>query len=474
MKRDAPVIDLTQESSPKKRRVEVRPGGFDRAHHCREWQTLTVDQREAAAYIFDNPTASVFITGEAGSGKTRLLRYIIAEFRRRGKQGGLFVTAFTGAAALLLDGRTLNSFAGIGLADQNGENTMKRMTFEARLRWQRACTLIIDEISMTKEQTLNLLDFVARAVRRRPNLPFGGVRLILAGDIAQLPPVTKAPEQQHFCFESAAWRALAPRVFNFTYSHRQANQPEFISLLADMRLGVCTPSNIEALRQCLGRTFPPEELVTYLFPHRDPAAKMNAEKLAKLPGKMTTFVAVDYAKDDNEKYRGRLKDIRAPIRLDVKPGAQVLLLKNLNLEKGLVNGTVATITRITSTTIFIRIKGRDDRPSDDYDEEADIEITTCTFEVKEDDVLIASRTQFPLILAYALTIHVVQGQTITGNIVADMGNIFEYGQAYVLLSRIQRLEQLSLLSFNPTAIRAHDKVVEFYESIRNPLILGFT
>jgi ATP-dependent DNA helicase PIF1 len=448
-----------------------------------DWQQLSVDQREAIEYVLADRTRSVFLTGEAGSGKTRLLRYLIAELDRRRDAGGVFTTAFTGAAALLIGGRTLNSFAGIGLADKEAKEYARFMKKEVRDRWRACHTLIIDEISMVDQHTFDLIDQVARLVREK-NVPFGGVRLIMAGDMAQIPPVAKAPRIQHFAFEARAWGLVEPRIFNFTYSHRQAGAPEFGQLLSNVRMGVCTDAASDAFMECLARQHDSDALITYMFPHRARVDTMNASKLAELPGSIRIFEATEVVA--TEKDRERLKDLRAPMSLELKLGAQVMLLKNISVRARLVNGSVGTVKRIEENYLVINFpgcdgskaridhEGKEDEYGEEYDlEDDDIELTRTCFEVRERDKtsatgdrLVASRTQFPIMLAYAMTVHVAQGQTITNPIVADIGSAFEFGQAYVVLSRIQRIEQLALTSFEREKIKAHPEVISFYEKLR--------
>jgi ATP-dependent DNA helicase PIF1 len=453
MKRAREVISLDSEEEESDAPVQEPP-------RKRSRDLLTAEQRAIVDYAVKGPqdvSGSLFITGDAGAGKSLVLRTIIDELRANGDDKGLFVTASTGIAASDLGGRTVHSFAGIGLGTQTAEEIVDSKYFgrETEARWKRARTLVIDEVSMLSAEIFDLLDDMGRLVRRK-DAPFGGVRIIAVGDLYQLPSIPKGKSVAKFCFESKVWKAIKPRVFTLNFSHRQAGDSTFAKWLAELRRGHVSKEAMAALLACVGRKHPEDAIVTSIMPLNDDVDAINADCLTKLPGEPKHFVAHDYEKIiPKDPSYSLLKHFRVQAVLILKVGAQVMLLKNLDVERYLFNGAIGVVTSFDEFTGKVWV---------DFDQAGPTLIEPCIWEVGTEYQVLASRRQLPLILAWSISSHKAQGQTISCKVKSDLSSVFDYGQAYVILSRLKSLDQLELLrDFSPSVIKAHPRVAEFYK-----------
>lgn len=384
---------------------------------------------------------NVFVTGPAGSGKS----YCIAEIKRLGGKK-TFVTAMTGIAANNVDGMTLHRFAGIGLGDEDFSHMMKNVLLYAKSRWMKCETLIIDEVSMLSAELLSKLDRVARVVRDRPNDRFGGVQLVFCGDLLQLRPVQGKP-----CHESELWKELVDETIQLEMNHRQSDDEMLKRGLAALRLGKILPEFYDALQKFAPPVRPDGLRATMLMSLNKEVDDINARELRALPGESRRFVAKDSSLD--EKY---YKNLVVQKEIELKIGAQVIVLKNMP-EYGLFNGSRGVVTEF----YHVLDDGDDHRRFGDENEIEEenkekvergnpivlfedgntIEIKPQKFEVRENGKTIATRKQYPLRVAYAITIHKSQGMTIP-YVHVVLTNCFAPGQAYVALSRAKTMEGL--------------------------------
>jgi len=429
---------------------------------------------------------NAFITGSAGTGKSYLIRKILEAL----PDHGLHVTASTGVAALLIEGGTLHSFAGCGLIDEEVDHMCRRMYNAAKQRWLRARTLVVDEISMISAATWDKLEAVARQIRKKPNLPFGGIQLICCGDFLQLPPVApespdRVQEDLQFAFQAKSWAQCFPPECRHLLRHvfRQEDVV-FAKLLNELRVGHCSEQSLQIMRGRVGCRLAAEDAgiqATKLFSRRRDVDRLNEEELARIDAPVHTFEAND--KGDTAMMNKRCL---APEVLNLKVGAQVMLLKNLDVAAGLVNGSRGVVDRFAST---------DDDDDDDDEEEgppskkarteekeeedppgpppvmypvvrfvsgAELLIAPSGWEIKERREVVASRLQVPLQLAWAMTIHKCQGMSIDAGEV-DLEGTFTYGQVYVALSRMRSLEGLRLKrELNPKLVRAAPEALKWY------------
>jgi len=391
---------------------------------------------------------NTLVTGLAGTGKS-----VVAQELRRTYPGqfGLAVTGSTGIAAISIGGVTIHSWAGVGTAEDDAATIARRIIFDKRRDKQRAnilaCrVLIVDEVSMLSADFIGKLDAVFKIVRKSSR-PFGGIRMVFFGDFLQLPPVSKPEKPAAFAFESEAWKAAEIHVALLTRTFRQADQG-FADALKSIRDGEPT----EAARKMLNERFhardsepenPPVRLVT----HNVTADEINTTHLRDVGGIEKTFYATDSHIGEGTDL---LKSCIAPAILTLREGARVMLLTNLNQSKGLVNGTLGWVDSFEKEGVrFIADDG-----------ESAI-LAPHLWEVKENEAVIASRSQIPLRLAYAITVHKSQGMTLP-KVEAYLGGAFEFGQVYVALSRVKSADGLFIKSGSRAGIKAHPAALKFY------------
>jgi len=417
---------------------------------------------------------SLFFTGSAGTGKSLLLREMVRVMRQAHGNHAVYVTASTGLAACNIGGCTLHSFAGVGLAEQDQQALLAKVLANqrSRKRWQSAKVLIVDEVSMLEGTLFDKLDFIGRKVRKN-DAPFGGIQLILSGDFLQLPPV----QTKTFCFDSEAWKKAIQEVIILDKVFRQLDHT-FVSLLNDLRVGRVTEEGRRMLARCMvpfrerGWSIRGEDddriEPTLLYPHRRDVDDENKKRLAELPGSSRIFRAMD---DGSEPYRSMLtRNCPAPDVLELKLHAQVILLKNLDATLELVNGARGVVVGFKKAT---QQDSNSKQRFDDLKEYPEVLFTSglrriVTPEDWSIDVageVQASRSQCPLALAWALSIHKAQGMSIS-KVQMKLANVWEYGQAYVALSRATSMDGLYIMDMNEKAIIAHPKVLQYYDSLR--------
>jgi ATP-dependent DNA helicase PIF1 len=409
---------------------------------------------------------SVFFTGAAGTGKSYLIGCIIEELRTRyGDSRSVAVTATTGAAAVNIGGVTIHSMAGIGLGKETASYLAARSlaSKKASAAIQNCKTLIIDEISMLPADLFDKLEYVFRYVKCKgrdahQQKPWGGVQVILSGDFLQLPPVQQRDQSEvRFAFDSSAWTNSIKRTCVLRNQHRQ-NNAVFISALEELRHGVCSPTTRALLQSRVGAVVDDPVL---LFSRTDDVDRENARGLAALgDAEEKTFKATDYYQHDMSKdQRERAHSLwPVPEKLVLKVGARVMLLRNLAVSRGLCNGSQGVVTGFAYSSqfggAFPRVRFRNG---------VELLITKEDWETKAGDITICSRSQVPLTLAYALTIHKSQGCTLDAA-QCNIANTFAGGQAYVAVSRTRTIEGLSI-SAVPASFKVNDAAVAFHRRI---------
>ena len=423
---------------------------------------------------------SVFITGSAGTGKSYLLRYIIQQLQHEfGKK--VAVTASTGIAAVNLGGQTLHSWAGIGMGKGDPERISKQVLRDAKAtqRWRETQVLVIDEISMIDRALFELLDFVARAARNNQQ-PFGGLQLVLVGDFLQLPPVMDREAREsgnalsQLCFESPLWEAAQltreqQGIMFLVQVVRQSDQ-EFAQLLNEARLGKPSDRLMSLLAQCLVsvKPRPIDGIVpTKLYCINKDVDSENLEQLEKLDGAVTTFSAHDLWKTNpsggsvSKKSILVMVDKVVPKTVELKLGAQVMLTRN-RPGSSFMNGSRGVVVGFVEATSGVVFAGGS-LPKVRFDNGQEIVITPVEYTVQGsggDGELI--RLQVPLKLAWAVTVHKSQGSTLS-RAELMLSNTFDFGQAYVALSRVTSLDGLWLTkAVHKSLFRANPKVVSFF------------
>ncbi|XP_042543706.1 ATP-dependent DNA helicase PIF1 [Dipodomys spectabilis] len=393
---------------------------------------------------------SVFFTGSAGTGKSYLLKRILGSL----PPTGTVATASTGVAACHIGGTTLHAFAGIG----SGQAPLAQCVALAqrprvRQGWLTCQRLVIDEISMVEADLFDKLEAVARAVRQQ-NKPFGGIQLIICGDFLQLPPVTKGSQSPQFCFQAKSWKRCVPVTLELTEVWRQADQT-FISLLQAIRLGRCSDEVTRQLRATAAHNVGRDGIVaTRLCTHQDDVALTNERRLQELPGEVHSFEAVD-----SDPELARTLDAQCPVSrlLQLKQGAQVMLVKNLAVSRGLVNGARGVV-------VGFEAEGRG-LPQVRFLYGVTEVIHAERWTVQTTGGHFLSRQQLPLQLAWALSIHKSQGMSLDC-VEISLGRVFASGQAYVALSRARSLQGLRVLDFDPMVVRCDPRVLHFYTTLQ--------
>ncbi|KAI9167449.1 DNA repair and recombination pif1 mitochondrial [Paramyrothecium foliicola] len=459
---------------------------------------LSSEQRRVLDLVV-NKGQSVFFTGPAGTGKSVLMRAIINDLRKKYAKDPerVAVTASTGLAACNIGGITLHSFSGIGLGKEDAPSLVKkiRRNPKAKNRWLKTKCLIIDEVSMVDGELFDKLSQIGRTIRNNGR-PWGGIQLIITGDFFQLPPVPDHGDQKReakFAFDASTWDTSIDHTIGLTQVFRQRD-PEFARMLNEMRLGRISMETERAFK-ALARplTFDDGIDLAELFPTRAQVDGSNEKRLRDLPGKAMRFEAQDTG---DPQIRDRLlMNVMAPKSLELKLNAQVMLIKNL--DESLVNGSLGKVIGFSDERTFSMSTGEyDEKASTDYEKAkmrlkqfgreeqsaSDIKFPVVQFMATDgsprvilcqpeewkielpNGELQAKRSQLPLILAWALSIHKAQGQTLE-RVTVNLGRVFEKGQAYVALSRATSQNGLRVLGFDKSKVMAHPRVVAFYNKL---------
>jgi ATP-dependent DNA helicase PIF1 len=410
-------------------------------------------EQQAVYDTIETTREHIFVTGRAGTGKSTLLNHLADNTSKQ-----LVICAPTGVAALNVGGQTIHSLFRLPIgviADheiQQGRDVRKLLsTIE---------TLVIDEVSMVNADLLDAIDRSLRLARQRPYDAFGGVQVVLFGDPYQLAPVPgDADERAYFTdqyrsmwfFDAKVWDAAELRIYELGVIHRQ-HEEEFKFMLNAVRHGGVTAEIAQRLNDTGARPAPTDGAIT-LATRNDTVNTINARALARLPGRVLTAKA-----EISGDFGGR--SYPADEALELKVGAQVMLLRN-DSDGRWVNGSVGTVTRIADT-VWVEIDGEEHEVQPSIWEKFKYSYSAVTKELTRD--IVAEFQQFPLRLAWAVTIHKSQGKTYDRAIV-DLGQrSFAPGQTYVALSRITALDGLYLSRpLRPSDIIVDDDVRRFME-----------
>jgi hypothetical protein len=400
--------------------------------------------------------ANAFLTGEPGSGKTHTVNAYVEWLRTHGIEPA--VTASTGIAATHVGGMTIHAWSGIGIAKSLSPYDLDRIASNERVakRIRHAHVLIIDEISMLSADTLSMAEEVCRTVRN-PERPFGGLQVVFVGDFFQLPPVSKESARAGFAFMADAWHAANPIVCYLDEQHRQEDAG-FLGILSAIRAGKVSDAHKETLmgRRVDGDVVMDDDAlapVTRLYTHNASVDRMNDAALAALPGKSERYLMI--AKGPEHLTDALKRGCLSPETLTVKEGARVMFTKNDPAGR-YANGTLGIVAGFESGSKYPVVELLDGE-----------EITVAPTEWKMDDAgkTLATITQVPLRLAWAMTVHKSQGMSLDAATV-DLSAAFEYGQGYVAISRVRTLEGLSLYGMNERALMVHPDIARKDEEFK--------
>jgi uracil-DNA glycosylase len=442
--------------------------------------SLTSEQLNLISHLLDG--SNIFLTGCGGCGKTYLLNAISSEFptlKRHistiqspgtiTKPVRIQMCAMTGCAALLLGSnvKTLHSWAGIGL----GKGTVHelfikiRRNSKAMRNWLCTDILVIDEISMMSADLLDKLNALGKRIRSNSK-PFGGIQLLLVGDFYQLPPVNKTDEQTMFAFDADSWKECISVNVELTEIQRQKDAA-FQKILKEARIAELSKESCNTLSKLMGRNWKENKIrPTLLFPRRAEVEMINDSNLRALSGKRYKYKArlvydgktpPDFSEND-EQFQRALRSFDSDnsylTELELVENTQVMLIANIEPESGLVNGSRGVIVGFCPSTGL---------PIVEFINGLTKTIGNHFWPIPEYEFV--SRSQIPLLLAYAVTTHRSQGSSLDSALIDIGSSIFEYGQAYVALSRVRSLESLYIYDFDPKAFKAHPKVKEFYKKM---------
>ena len=412
---------------------------------------LNNQELKNALQILEFTRRSLFLTGKAGTGKSTFLRHIAATTKKKH-----VILAPTGIAAINAGGATLHSFFKLPFhpllpndsrySARNIRDTLKYNAEKRRLL-REIELIIIDEISMVRADVIDFIDRVLRIYSHNMREPFGGKQLLLVGDVYQLEPVVKEEDRQllqpfypsAFFFSAKVFQQMQLVSIELTKVYRQSD-PTFINILDHIRTSQVASADLDKLNQRVGTALEKEDsqLAITLSTRKDTVDYINEKRLEELPGSPTLFrgaIEGDFPESS----------LPTPQELILKAGAQILFIRN-DKEKRWVNGTLGTIIGFSDDGDGIIYVRKEDGTDCDVEQEL-WENVKYTFNEKEQKVegqTIGTYTQFPLRLAWAITVHKSQGLTFNKVKIDFTGGVFAGGQTYVALSRCTSLDGISL------------------------------
>lgn len=406
---------------------------------------LSAEQQHALALLKSGD--NIFLTGGAGSGKS----FVIREFMKDLDPKILPILASTGAAAVLLGGRTFHSFFGLGIMEGGSTATLQRALNDKKLlaRLRKVEGVIIDEISMIPGEALATAETLSQHARES-TLPWGGMRVIAVGDFGQLPPVTRSGQKRDWCFLNQVWQRTGFVTCQLQHNQR-VHESTFLDVLNEVRHGRVNSSVTEFLQE---HTKPHDEdhPGTRLFPRREQSETYNQKKLDEI---LEEEHIIDSIYLGEEKFvEALMRNAPVPNQVKIKVGCRVLFLKN-DPQKRYVNGTRGVVTDFGPDFVTVR-----------KDHGREVKVEKMQFSLLDaDGNSKASVIQFPLALAYATTIHKSQGATLD-ELWCDLGALWEPGQAYVALSRLRDSKGLHIVRWNPRSFIVDPLVNRFYEELQ--------
>lgn len=442
---------------------------------------------------------NVFITGPAGSGKTHVVNEYIKYLKEH--EVPLGITASTGIAATHMGGVTIHSWSGMGIRNNFDIGDLEAIAAkpQAAKRVREAKALIVDEVSMLHHFRLDNLNAITRHLRKN-DLPFGGLQIVLCGDFFQLPPVSKYGEPDtHFIYRSEAWKEGKFSVCYLEENFRQTDDG-LLSILNEIRSGEVSDGAREELQKRYRTENPPSlrdtpfkkgdaeandsgfaiEAEIPLFKGGAPERSGGVGDLDVEPTRLYTHnIDVDaindreFAKVEAPEFRydmvssGRKplvealkKSCLAPEQLRLKKGARVMCVKN-NFDKGYVNGTLGVVVSCGHSVDPVIHTA----PSPDFPEGRRVTIERASWTVEDDGRILAEISQYPLRLAWAITVHKSQGMSLDA-VEVDLSKCFEPGMGYVALSRVRTLNGLTILGMNENTLKVHPEVLEYDRHLR--------
>jgi len=443
------------------------------------------EEQKRIVEIFKNGE-NIFITGPGGTGKTFLIRELVRTCKNENIKHQ--VCAMTGCASLLLNcgARTIHSWSGIKRANKPNDEIIDYIDTSnpyVKKSWKQTKVLIIEEVSMMSRKIFDLLNGISQRVRKNGN-PFGNMQIICVGDFYQLPPVgdDKDKTTTQFCFESEYWNNTFKHQIELTHIFRQSD-PIYRNILNEIRVGKISEGSANILHEKV-KTYQSKKGCAQIFPLKRSVEAINDKHFEQLPGNIEIYnvkqhnslkINSDTGKEINgydihrcDKMSVKQKQFEVDYLLNsvnimhylaLKKNTRVMCTINYNMDNGICNGSQGIVTD------FI------------YDEDAKkhyplVEFDNGVIEIMKPHIWQSESfpcvgiEQLPLLWAWAITIHKIQGATLD-SAEMDIGKgIFECGQTYVALSRIRSLEGLQVTAFEPSNVKTNKKVCKFYDKLK--------
>lgn len=400
-------------------------------------------------YAFDSIKSgkNIFLTGPAGTGKSFVIKEIKHWAINNNKK--FAITALTGCAAVLIGGRTLHSTLGLGIGDKAIDilvHKLKRCNHKQYTKLQVLDILVIDEVSMMSDEVMEKASQILSLIRNDPR-PFGGVQVILSGDMCQLGPVSGK-----FCFLSPLWEQTIQEMITLTTIVRQSGDELFLKILHYLRKGKCTKKIFDKLMKCHNTQFPQDIKPTKLYSKRANVDKINEDEYNALinAGAIENIYRTSPTSSIPHKAEEAIKwatKVGIPMEIKLCVGSQVVVTSNIDQDSGIINGTRGVIKDVGPEPVIKLLDGR----------EVIIKMKKTKDETEKLEV-----EYMPLKYAWCLTVHSAQGMTLDAAEI-DLGrSIFAHGQAYTALSRVKNLRSLKITSLDQHSFIIDPKVKTLY------------
>ncbi len=403
-----------------------------------------MDETQLKVVNYLQERENVLLLGQAGTGKSMLVKNLKSHLKNR----HIVVTSTTGVSAFSIGGTTLHSFLGIGLGKDSKEELLKKVKRNSRtvqILKNPRLLLVIDEISMLPLCLFEKIDWIFQKIKGN-TAPFGAVQMLITGDFLQLEP----PK------EISIYKSTLLNCFKIVYllkNYRQSSDDIFQGILTRLRVGKLTEEDINLLKDREKIPNIDEKAPIKLFSTNKAVNDYNNKHILENTNKAYTFEAkftginTYYLNDIKNQFKAKNIDT-----LLLKKGMRVMLTRNFDVNAGVVNGSIGVVKSLLGVPVVEFFNG------------LTLPIDRVVWELRVDDEVVATGKQFPLVPAYASTIHKCQGLTITSAII-DLKNIFAPHMIYVALSRVTSLEGVHLLNFNPEKVKVNQDTVDFYQKL---------